>query len=253
MNGEPTLPETIRVEVKFTTTTSITVPSRELEALRATDAGTTGLIAVLFWCNDRRVDGRWLTVDVRERLGPTSPRGQRWSKEDLARTTAHQPRLAAVQAHLDQWWKPFLRAFLDEAMTGREALHEELARCHADGTMEARLPGHAVLDAEHRGALADLIGHHGESTAGQVLQELFAYLLAHAGYRTVTINPIGVPDIVMSDLRPDAAARRRVQLGTFDPTEVRKLVQYCQKAGDARLAERLLGCLEQRSVTRRAR
>ncbi len=135
-------------------------------------------------------------------------------------------------------------------MTGREALCEELERCHADGTMDERLPAEPVLDAEHRDAMAALIEHHGEAVAGHVFQAFFAYLLAHAGYRKVMINSIGVPDIVLSELRRVEASPRLVHLGVFDAAEVRRLAQYCREAGDSVLAERIMACIERSNASR---
>lgn len=253
MNGDLMLPETIRVEVKFTTSTAIVVSARELEALRATDLRSTGLLAALFWCGDRRLDGRWLVVDARESLELTSRRSQRWSKDDLVRVVDHQPWLAGVLTHLDRFWKPLLHAFFDEAMAGREALHEELVRCHADGTTIKRLPGEPVLDAEHREIMTALVEHHGESIAGHVFQELFAYLLAHAGYQKVTVNPVGVPDIVVSVLDRGEISPQLVHLGAFDIADVRRLARYCRRAGDPLLAERIMACIERSRASRQVR
>lgn len=243
MIRDAALPETIRVEVKITTANAIVVSTREMEALTATDTRSAGLLAALFWCGDRRIDGRWMVVDARESFGPTSAQTRRMSKDELARTMAHQPWLISVKAHLDQLWKPFLRAFHEEALMGREVLLAELVRCHAEQTVDERLPGEAVIEPEHRAAVGGVIGRHGESLAGHIFQDLFAYLLAHAGYRKVMVNQVGVPDVEVSDLRRAEESRRLVQVGALEAAEVRRLAQYCRKAGDFDLAERLAACI----------
>ncbi|WP_437936885.1 hypothetical protein [Sorangium sp. So ce341] len=253
MNGDVMLPEAIRVEVKFTRSRAVVVSARELEALRTTDLRSTGLLAVLFWCGDRRLDGRWLVVDARESLDSTSRRSQRWLKDDLARVEAYQPWLAAVLTHVNQFWKPFLQAFFNEAIAGIDTLREELARCHADGTTSERLPRESVLDAEHRGAMRALVEHHGESVAGHVFQDLFAYLLAYAGYQKVTINPVGVPDVVVSEFGRGEVSSQFVHLGAFDIADVLRLARYCREAGDSVLTDRIMACIERSGVPRRPR
>ena len=53
-------PETIRIEVKTTTSEAVPLPLRELAALDTKDSNEIGILAALFWCGDRDVDGRWL-------------------------------------------------------------------------------------------------------------------------------------------------------------------------------------------------
>lgn len=251
MNVESELPGTICVEVKFTTATAIVASARELEALRTGHVSSAGLLAALFWCGDRDVDGRWLVVDARESLGLTSRSTQRWSKDELARLMEHQRWLSGVRSHLDRFWKPFLYAFYDEAMNGREALYDELMRCHAERTTSARLSGEPVLDAEHRDAMAALVKRQGEANAGHTFQVFFAYLLAHAGYRKVMINAVGVPDIIVSELqRADEEPRQLVHLGTFETDEIQRLARYCREAGDDMLAKRILACLPRSGALR---
>ncbi|UQA61390.1 hypothetical protein [Polyangium aurulentum] len=239
MIGEAVLPETVRVEVKTTTADFVVVSARELEALRTTNHRAPGVLAVLFWCGDRRIDGRWMVVDAGEMFGKTSVQTRRVTKDAMARVIEHQPWLKGIKVHLDQHWRRFLRAFQEEALISREALHAELVRCHAEETVEERLPSDTVLEAEHREAVATVIARHGEAAAGRIFQDLFAYLLAHAGYRKVTVNPVGVPDVVVSDLQRPEESRRMVQVGLLEVAEVRRLAQYCRKAGDLELAERL--------------
>ncbi|MGH7818859.1 MAG: hypothetical protein ACREQ9_03725, partial [Candidatus Binatia bacterium] len=75
---------------------------------------------------------------------------------------------------------------------------------------------------------------------GYVFQDLFAYLLALAGYRSVRVNPVGVPDIEVSDLacdRPDPS-RDRVYVALSRP-ELDRLTALARAAGDVALLARL--------------
>ena len=44
-----------------------------------------------------------------------------------------------------------------------------------------------------------LLERHGESDSGRLAQDLLAYVLAFAGWRKVTLNPVGVPDFVLEE------------------------------------------------------
>ena len=229
------LPTILKSEVKLTTGSGVQVSARELEALRVDDATSAGILAVLFWCGDREVDGSWLIVDaaeIHEREGESVSA----TRSALLRTSRAQPWLDGLRRHVDRYWPPFLDAFKEEALRDHGSLVEELARCHREGLIEARLPEHQILAAEHRATLAELIASHGEADAGRILQDLLAYLLALAGYRKVTNNPVGVPDFVLSDLAGDVRSGSKV---VFELTleEADRLLRLCRSAGDDQLAQ----------------
>ncbi len=229
------LPTTVKAEVKLTTGSGVQVSARELEALQVGDATAVGILAVLFWCGDREVDGTWVIVDaaeIRERDGESVSA----TKSALLRASRAQPWLDGLRQHVDRYWPPFLDAFKEEALRDHGSLVEELARCHREGLIQGRLPEHRILAAEHRATLAELIASQGEADAGRISQDLLAYLLAHAGYRKVTNNPVGVPDFVLSDLARDADAGSKI---VFELTleEAERLVSLCRSAGDDQLAQ----------------
>ena len=78
-------------------------------------------------------------------------------------------------------------------MAGHEVLCVVLADCHSAGNIAERLPKERILDTDHRDAVRSIIEQHGESVAGHVFQDLFAYLVGYAGYADVLLNAVGVP------------------------------------------------------------
>ena len=58
------LPSTLKAEVKLTTGTGVSVSSRELDALAPVGPDELGVLAVLFWCEEREVAGRWILADA---------------------------------------------------------------------------------------------------------------------------------------------------------------------------------------------
>jgi hypothetical protein len=186
--------------VKFTTGTTIAVPQREREALLGNDPAVVGAVAALFWCGERDLDGRWFIVDSVESF--RSARAERASlmAHDLGRIEKSQPWLRGVRDHIERKWRPFLGTFAQQALAGHEALQTELRELHHARKLPGRLIGADVLEMEHRNTLDAIIKHHGPRVAGHIFQDLLAYLLGLAGYRTVRTNPIGVPDIEVSDL-----------------------------------------------------
>lgn len=213
------------------------IPKREREALLSKDQDVVGVIAALFWSGTRDVDGRWFIVDAAEsfRTGPAD--GGSFGVQDLQRIEKGQAWLAGVRYHVEQRWPPFLRAFHDEALAGHEALCIELEELKRVGRLQERLAENPVLELEHRNAVRAIVDTHGAAVAGHIFQDLLAYLLALAGYNRVQINPIGVPDIELSDFRGDLSSH----LVTFTLTREQAdlLVKLCRAAGEDKLAEAL--------------
>lgn len=237
------LPPTLRAEVKLTTGTGVSVSSRELEALAPTVPGELGVLAVLFWCDDREVAERWTIADAA--LFPDrSAETVSFTREAFVSIARSHRHLRALREHVDQNWPGFLQAFEDAALEGHDALSEALARAHREGTLRDRFPPHRVLDFEHRGSLERLIETQGESNAGRIFQDLLAYLVALAGYGSVTNNPVGVPDFVVSGLadRSSACTAASAPAGEkpvvieLTPGELDRLVLHCRAAGDDDLA-----------------
>jgi hypothetical protein len=237
------LPPTLRAEVKLTTGTGVSVSSRELDALAPTVPGELGVLAVLFWCDDREVAGRWTIADA-ALLPDRSAETVSFTREGFVSIARSHRHLRALREHVDANWPGFLHAFEDVAMEGHEALSEALARAHDEGTLRERFPPHRVLDYEHRGSLERLIKAQGESNAGRILQDLLAYLVALAGYGSVTNNPVGVPDFVVSGLGDHSAAAKEASAPGGEkpvvievtPDELDRLVLHCRAAGDDDLA-----------------
>jgi hypothetical protein len=228
------LPSLIKAEVKLTTGSGVSLSARELEALAVGDPSAAGLVAAIFWGQDREVDGRWVIVDAgwfRGRRGETVSA----TRPALAGAARSQPWLDAVRAHVDARWPAFLDGFKDEALEGHAALVEALARTHREATVAERLPAHPILAAEHRATVGELLARHGESDAGRIVQDLLAYLLADAGYRKVTNNPVGVPDFVLAELAGPAAAARTVHLALTED-EAERLLGLCRASGELELA-----------------
>jgi hypothetical protein len=235
-----TLPRLIKAEVKFTTGTSVSLSARELNALRETGDHGVGLVAVLFWCNDRDVDGHWLVTDASNLRVHRSTQTVTVSKGDLRRANNRkEPRLCDLREHLRRCWPPFLQAFLDEAIRGRLELVEELRRCHQEQRLAERLPKYDILEADHRLGIARIVEGWGESVAGHIFQDFFAYLVAQLGYRDVTLNPVGVPDVTLTSLDDLLEVQPVASLASLTSDELRRLTRYCHEAGDSELADRL--------------
>jgi hypothetical protein len=228
------LPSTIKAEVKLTTASGVQVSSRELEALKVADPTAAGILAVLFWCGDREVDGSWLIVDasrIRDRQADTFSA----TKAALQLAARAHDGLGELRRHVEGYWPAFLDAFKDEALRDHAALVEALAHCHREGLFAERLPKHAILATEHRATIKQIIDVQGESDAGRIMQDLLAYLLAFAGYREVTNNAVGVPDFVLSDLR-DNGSRPGTVVVELTHDEAERLLDLCRSAGDDELA-----------------
>ncbi len=232
----PRLPSVLRVEVKFTTGTTISVPRREREALLRSDRAAVGAVAALFWCGERAVDGRWFIVDAAESFRSSDAGATSLGVHDLRRIEKTQPWLAGVRDHVEHTWPAFLAAFGQQALSGHEALQEELSTLHRAGKLAEHVVDTDVLEFEHRSTVKAIIDQDGAAVAGHIFQDLLAYLLALAGYKTVRTNPIGVPDIEVSDL---ARADTDVVRLELSQQQVEALIRLARNAGDAALAESL--------------
>lgn len=227
-------PKALRIEVKFTTGTTIVLPARERESLLSKDQNVVGVIAALFWCGKRDVDGRWFIVDASEsfRTGPSD--GGSLDVLDLQRLEKGQAWLAGLRDFIGRTWPSFLRGFHDEALAGHEVLKTELERLKRLGRMQQRVTKDSVLELEHRNAVREIVESLGPSVSGHIFQDLLAYLLALAGYNRVQINPVGIPDIEVSEF-VDHSDVKLVTL-TLTQDQADRLVELSKIAGDDELA-----------------
>lgn len=240
-------PKALRIEAKFTTGTTFTVPKREREALLGKDQEIVGVIAALFWCGKREVDGRWFIVDAAESFRTGSSDGGSFDVRDLQRIEKGQTWLAAVREYVATTWPRFLRAFHDAALTGHEALCAELEGLRRANRLHEQVTGGAVLELEHRDAMRTIVNSLGPAIAGHVFQDLLAYLLALAGYNRVQINPIGVPDIEVSEFHGDSIAE--LVTVTITHGQANRIVKLCQAAGEDDLVKTLLRASQKKTTT----
>lgn len=239
------LPSCVRLEAKFTTCGSVSVPSREIEALRSAESSAVGAVAVLFWDGVREPHGGWLFVD-----GAESMRGGRGSvtlsEGDIVRLSKAHRWLQPLSDGVRCRWKSFVAAFHALAMAGHEPLLDELRHLHDSGGLGVRCAqdGGDILESEHRRAMTALIEHHGTSVAGHIFQDLLAYCVGSLGYRTVKVNPVGVPDIEASDFGQAVSASTvdlTLSRGDFD-----RMLSLAIDAGDCTLADVLKAATRRR-------
>ncbi len=192
-----TWPALVRAEVKFSTASSVALSERELAPLEPPDV--TGIVAVLL-ANPDIARGEWFLVrqqDIKrrdvERASITA---------DKLRSYAQQPdSLVPMRRHVDVHWRRFLSAFLSDLQKGQDHLKALLERNHKASRIATLLPTDDVLDLEHRENLAVL--SEDPKKMGKAVQLLLAYVIAHAGYRSVSVNPTGVPDFELSAFGED--------------------------------------------------
>jgi len=191
-------PKSLRLEVKFSTKTTIVISSRERKSLLSNDIEVVGAIAALFWCGQRDVDGRWFIVDAAEsfRAGPAE--GGSLDVRALQRLELGQARLTGLRDYVEHTWPPFLRAFHDRALMGHVTLRTELEELKRSRRLQERVTKESILDLEHRDNVRAIVDTLGAKVSGLIFQDLLAYLLALA-YDRVQINPVGVPDIEASE------------------------------------------------------
>jgi hypothetical protein len=238
------LPAVVKAEVKLTTIGRVGLDARELRALDVPGGGL-GLVAVLFAGGDPDDDARWVLLDAAAWHGR---RGESVSAAQsvLAAVARGQRHLDPLRRHVDAAWPRFLVAFREAAEQGHAALVAALAAAHDAGETEGLLPQDPVLGYERREAVRALVERHGESDAGRLAQDLLAYVLALAGWRKVTLNPVGVPDFVLEQPRPTAGVAARVAASDVTLTlrrgEAERVLALCRAAGE----EDLAGALEER-------
>ena len=238
-------PELIRIEVKITTSEQVPLPARELEALATKGDNEAGIVAALFWCGDRNVDGHWLVADAEQTFRNSGANSISISKAKMVRAHRTQSWLADLKNHVAATWPSFLHAFFEEAMEGHEVLCEVLRARLSGGTVAQRFSEDRILEIDHRHSVDSIIKHHGESVAGHVFQDLFAYLVGCAGYNDVVLNPVGVPDATVSGfIGGSLAVTSSVELGAFSLDEATRLIEYCEQSGDAELAARIRTMLD---------
>ena len=226
-------PKALRIEVKFTTGTAIAIPKRERESLLSKDQDVVGVIAALFWCGKRDVDGRWFIVDAAESFRAAPSDGGSLDVRDLRRLEKGQAWLAGLRDYTEKTWPAFLRAFHDEALAGHEALCAELEDLRRSGKLQERVTKEPVLDLEHRNAVRAIVDSLGAAVSGHIFQDLLAYLLALAGYNRVQINPVGVPDVEVSEFLGHSTTD--VISLTLTRNQADRLVQLSKAAGEDEL------------------
>ena len=241
MVGNVPLPAVLRAEVKFTTGKTVSIPPRELNALLPHKEGEIGVVAALFWCGDRTFDGRWIMVDAKETFGEKQATVS-IDVSTAARIAKRQTKLAPLREYVDTHWPRFLRAFLPQSMESHEMLKSELEIVHAGNGLTGRLSGDDPLDVEHREHIAGILAKHGNGLSGHIFQDLLAYLFGMAGYRSVQINPIGVPDIEVKYPDHGAANRQNANfLVQLSSKQRMRLVALCRAAGEEDLVALLRG------------
>ena len=242
-------PEIIRIEVKTTTQEYVPLPARELESLSSSAENEVGILATLFWCGDREVDGRWLIADAENTFRRNTAQVAAVSKARMQQAHRGEPWLTELKQHVSDMWPPFLHAFFHDAMLGHEALCKTLQENHEYGTITARLSSERVLETDHRDSIQKLIDHYGESQAGHLFQDLFGYLVGQAGYKNVLLNAVGVPDVTLSGFHEQEFESSDVDLGRFSVMEARQLLLHCEQAGDDLLANRIRSILAESQIT----
>jgi len=193
-----------------------------------------------FWCGDREVDGSWVIIDA-SRIRDRQSESFSATKAALLLASRARDGVGELRGFIAANWPAFQDAFKDEALRDHAALVEALAHCHSEGLVAKRLPKHAILAAEHRATVRQIIDVQGESDAGRIMQDLLAYLLAFAGYREVTNNAVGVPDFVLSEPIGSAdvtgsASREGTIVVELTHDEAERLLDLCRSAGDDELA-----------------
>lgn len=238
----------LRVECKFTTGRTIKLPRRELEALYVQRENAAGIIAVLFWHGVSDPNGRWVLVDAKESVHPGSAVVVNLGFKDLVRLDRTQEWLAGIREHVAEYWRPFLAAFWELSLQGHDTLCAELGALHADGKLREQVECYrgSVLEVDHRNSIQNIVRKLGESVAGHVFQDLFAYLLGMAGYRTVRMNAVGVPDIELEELERNNSTDDRVVV-SFSYDQLERVIDLAQTAGEEPLARMLRESMRQHS------
>jgi hypothetical protein len=229
------LPPQLKVEVKFTTSASVSIPTRERKALRPDADGAAGVIAVMCLCGDRELDGRWILVDPEKAFARRKAEALSARIGDLARISEQQRHFQPLRDAVSTRWSAFLQAYVENAVAGRAILQNEFKKRCDSGTLGEPIGVDRVLDIDHLANLRRVVSVHGEGVAGGIFQDFFAALLRLIGYANVVSNPVGVPDVTAFGLR----GSEPIDLGTFSRDELDRIAELCAKAGEAALAARL--------------
>ena len=232
MNG---LPPRIKAEVKFTTSSGVSVPERERKAVHPDVEGTVGVIAVMSLFGNRDLDGRWILVDAEKTFGRRKAKTVSFRIGELARIAEQQRQLHPLRDALSAHWPAFLHAYIEGAAASRAKLQNDLKRRHDSGTLGERVGTDRILDLDHLDNIRRVVDAQGEGVAGGIFQDLFAYLLGLIGYATVVSNTIGVPDVAASGLCGGEPVNRQ----SFSHVEIERMAELCEKAGEVALAARL--------------
>ena len=238
------LPATIKAEVKFTTKNSFTVEDREWnEALKSENESGVGLLAALFFNPEKQnQDGRWLILDVdKHHSFKTAGRDVHITEDGARRGNNAKGSLSDLKNHIHGYWPRVLNAFSKEAENGYEELSTVLKEHHDAGTLAGYLKKEEPPEYDHKNRIQKIIDAQGEKKAGLLFQVFFGYLVALAGYRSVTINAVGVPDVLLADLGvvKEGSKADSVDLGALTPQDAARLIDYCRRCGDEGLAKLL--------------
>lgn len=238
----------LRVECKFTTGRAISLPRRELEALYVQRENEAGIIAALFWHGAADPNGRWVLVDAKESIRPGRAAAVSFGFKDLVRLDRTQVWLAGIREHVAENWRPFLAAFSELSLEGHDALCAALGALHAEGKLRDQVEPYRgeVLEVDHRNSIQTIVRQLGESVAGHVFQDLFAYLLGMAGYRTVRMNAVGVPDIELEGLEPYTSTDDRF-IVSFSREQLERVIDLAQAAGEEPMVGMLRKSMRRRS------
>jgi hypothetical protein len=230
------LPSLIRAEVKFTTRRTVAIPRRELESLQTGDRTQIGILAVLFLCGDKNTDGRWFISDVNELIKMASSKSLNIGLNDMLQAERSQTRLKDLRNEVKELWFQMVNAYLNEALTGHSSLKEELQRRYQEQSIADRMISDDILDVEHIDTINQIVNHHGPSVSGHIFQDLFAYLFSLLGYRSITINSVGVPDVIMTGLESDNS---NIFIGPISQGEAQEIIKCIEKFGNKKLLRRV--------------
>jgi hypothetical protein len=192
------------------------------------------VIAVLFWNGNRDSDGRWFIADAISAFPGCRTDQLHISQKDLLRFSRQQNHVEVLRRSVNVHWPRLLHNCFETALRGLEPLQSLLAREHRAGPL-SRVPStEEVPWVETREEIQEILKKHGESVAGRLFQEFFAYLLALEGYETVVSNQVGVPDVKASGLN-----RSGINLGRWSREDAHRLLDYCCRCGDEVLADKI--------------
>jgi hypothetical protein len=239
-------PSTLRIEVKFSTTESAPFPARELDILASgASEDCLGIVAVLFRDSGAVDDGcQWLIVDAVDLAGrcsgPVQAKGETLSigRERLDLIARGQDRLNPIRERVASVWPKLLKANLRNAIEGQGVLRKCLEAAHRVGSLNEDFPARAISRSQLREWIDRLLEEKSESDVGRIMQELFGYCFAVLGYPVVTINQVGVPDVLVESFHGagQVPADDEWWIGPFGQDQIASIVQACEQADEVTLA-----------------